>query len=86
MLGYARRFTRGLSLRVDVYDKAYSDLRPRFENLLDPIQLIPEGAPDRIRIDAPKARARGVELTLRRDADLGLAGWVSISLAKTEEK
>src|SRR6185295_17576247 len=55
VVGFTRRFSRQLSLRVDVYDKEYSDLRPRFENLLDPIQLIPEGAADRIRIDAPEA-------------------------------
>jgi outer membrane receptor protein involved in Fe transport len=85
VIGYTRRFTRGISLRVDVYDKDYSDLRVRFENLLDPIQLIPEGAADRIRIDAPGARARGVELTLRREAERGLAGWVSLSVAKAEE-
>ena len=54
VVGYTRRFSRGLSLRVDVYNKVYSDLRPRFENLLDPIQLIPEAPrPD------PHRRARG---------------------------
>jgi outer membrane receptor protein involved in Fe transport len=85
VLGYTRRFARGLSLRVDLYDKDYSHLRPRFENLLDPIQLIPEGAADRIRIDAPEARARGVELTFRREAERGLSGWVSLSIAEAEE-
>jgi len=85
VVGYTRQFPHGLSLRVDVYEKDYSDLRPRFENLLDPIQLIPEGAADRIRIDAPEARARGVELTLRREAERGLSGWVSLSVAEAEE-
>ena len=86
VVGYTRQFARGLSLRVDVYDKEYSDLRPRFENLLDPIQLIPEGAVDRIRIDASEARARGVEFTLRREAERGLSGWISLSLAEAEEQ
>ena len=62
VVGYTRRFARGLSLRVDVYDKEYSDLRPRFENLLDPMQLIPEGArrphPHR-RAGSARARRRG---------------------------
>ena len=86
VLGYTRHFSRGLSLRVDLYDKDYQDLRARFENLLDPIQLIPEGAADRIRIDAPQARARGVEFTLRREAERGLSGWASLSIASAEEK
>jgi hypothetical protein len=85
VIGYTRRFERGLSLRVDVYEKKYSDLRARFENLLDPIQLIPEGSADRIRIDAPEARARGVELTMRREAERGLSGWVSLSIAQARE-
>jgi outer membrane receptor protein involved in Fe transport len=86
VIGYTRHFPRDWSLRVDVYDKAYSDLRPRYENLFDPMQLIPEGALDRIRIDATEARARGVELTVRHEAERGLAGWVSISIASAEDK
>jgi outer membrane receptor protein involved in Fe transport len=86
VVGYTHHFPRGLTLRVDLYDKSYSDLRARFENLLDPIQLIPEGSPDRVRIDAPEARARGAEFTLRREAARGLAGWFSLSLARAEDK
>ena len=86
VIGYTRHFPRDWSLRVDVYDKNYSDLRPRFENLLDPMQLIPESSIDRIRIDATGARAHGVELTVRHEAERGLAGWVSISVAKAEDE
>jgi outer membrane receptor for ferrienterochelin and colicin len=85
VIGYTRHFPRDWSLRVDVYDKAYSDLRPQFENALDSMQLIPEGAPDRIRIDATEARARGVELTVRHEAERGLAGWLSLSFARAED-
>ena len=76
---------RALSARLDIYDKAYDDLRPRFENALDPVQLIPEGSADRVRIDASEARARGVELTLRREAERGLSGWVSLAVARAED-
>jgi len=86
VLGYSQRFAAGYSARLDIYDKAYDDLRPRFENALDPIQLIPEGAADRVRIDAREARARGVELTVRREAERGLAGWISIALARAEDR
>jgi hypothetical protein len=86
ILGYTHRLDGGISARLDLYRKDYSRLRPRFENALDPVQLIPEGAIDRIRIDAPVAEARGVELTLRREAERGFSGWASVSLAKTEER
>jgi outer membrane cobalamin receptor len=85
VLGYTTRFATDWSARVDVYQKEYSRLRPRFENALDPMQLIPEGAVDRVRIDAPEAEARGVEITLRREAERGFAGWASLVLAKVEE-
>jgi len=84
-IGYARRFMNGVSARIDVYNKDYDDLRARYENALDSIQLIPEGVVDRIRIDAPKARARGMEITVRKDADRGPAGWLSYSFARTED-
>jgi outer membrane receptor protein involved in Fe transport len=85
VIGYTRHFAHGLSARVDVYDKDYRDQRARYENVLDPIQLIAEGADDRIRIDAPRAHARGVELTLRREAERGIAGWVSYAWARAED-
>ena len=86
VLGYSQRFGAGFSARLDVYEKAYDDLRPRFENALDPIELIPEGAADRVRIDATRARARGVELTVRREAERGLGGWISLALARAEDQ
>lgn len=85
VLGYLHRFGEGFSARIELYRKDYSHLRPRFENALDPLQLIPEGAVDRVRIDAPVARARGVELTVRREAERGFAGWVSVAVARAEE-
>lgn len=85
VLGYAHRFEHGFSARLDLYDKRYADLRARYENIADPMQLIPEGGTDRVRVDASTARARGVELTLRRDAERGIAGWLSVVFARAED-
>ena len=86
VLGYTHRFAGGFSARLDLYGKHYQHLRPRYENALDPIQLIPEGAIDRVRIDAPEARADGVELTVRREAERGFAGWLSVAVARAEDQ
>jgi hypothetical protein len=86
VLGYTHHFGRGLTARIDVYRKDYDRLRPRFENALDPVQLIPEASTDRIRIDATEAQANGVELSVRRDAQRGLSGWASIALAQARER
>jgi hypothetical protein len=86
VLGYTQRFAAGWSARVDLYRKEYTRLRPRFENALDPMQLIPEGAVDRVRIDAREAEASGIELTIRREAERGFAGWLSVSAAKARDR
>lgn len=86
VVGYSQRFGAGLSARIDVYRKDYTRLRPRFENALDQMQLIPEGAIDRVRIDAREAEASGVEITLRREAERGWAGWISASAAKARDR
>jgi outer membrane cobalamin receptor len=86
VVSYTHRFEHGLSARVDVYRKEYTELRPRFENALDAVELIPEAAVDRIRIDAPEAEAQGVELTVRRQADSGFAGWASAAFAEARDR
>ncbi len=85
LVGYTQRLGAGFSARLELYEKNYDHLHPRFENALDSIQLIPEGASDRVRIDATEARARGVELTLRREAERGLAGWFCLAFARAED-
>ena len=54
-----------IDLRVEAYRKRYSHLRPRFENFLNEVVILPELKPDRIRLAPAQARADGVELSLR---------------------
>jgi hypothetical protein len=56
MLGLVYRPEWPVELRVDGYAKRYRNLRPRFENLLNSVVMLPELKPDRVRVDAPKAR------------------------------
>ncbi len=91
---YADQFIAGLSthfggawsLRAELYQKNYDDLRPRFENLLDPIPLIPELAPDRIRLAPTSGRARGLELTLGYDAGEDFNWWASYALSRVTDR
>ena len=55
-------------------------LATRFENFLDPLVLLPELQPDRLRIDAESATARGAEILLTQSpGGSGLAWWLSYS-------
>lgn len=62
--GLQHRFDGGSALRIEVFRKDVRDVRPRFENLYDPLGLIPELQPDRIRLDPSRARASGAEVSL----------------------
>ena len=58
LLSFEQRLGESVDLRVEGYRKRYSQLRPRFENLLNTLVILPELKPDRIRIAPPRARER----------------------------
>lgn len=65
--GLQHRFDNNTSLRVELFRKDVRKVRPRFENLYDPLGLIPELQPDRVRLDPSRARASGAEVSLSRN-------------------
>lgn len=88
---------KAVDLRVEVYRKDYGDLMPRFENLFNPLALLPEVEFDRVRIDPAGARAEGIELLLvlrpveiAADGALGFvhgvwSGWFSYSWSRARD-
>ena len=71
--GIHHRFGDQYSLRVEAFLKEIDELRPRFENLHDPLGLIPEIQPDRVRLDPTSATSKGVEITV--DSSNGPFNW-----------
>jgi hypothetical protein len=86
VIGLEHGFEDGLSLRIEAYEKEMSRLRPRFENLLDTLALLPELKPDRIRIDPTSARARGLEVLLSRQLQYPLTWWLGYSRSWVEDR
>jgi outer membrane receptor protein involved in Fe transport len=74
------------ALRAEVYRRRVSDPRPRYENLLEPFEPLPEGAFDRHRIEPESAVARGVELFLQGRAGSRLDWWVNYGWAETQDE
>ncbi|HEX7061035.1 MAG TPA: TonB-dependent receptor [Woeseiaceae bacterium] len=83
VVSFARRFPAGPELRIEGYRKRYDNLMPRFENVFDPLVLIPELKIDRARIDADRALAEGVEVTLSGEGDDALAWWASYTWSRS---
>ena len=61
------------ALRIELFYKDIGRVRPRFENLFDPLGLMPELQQDRVRLEPDSAQARGVEVSADRQA--GNFGW-----------
>lgn len=79
-------FAGALDARLELYRKDYRRVSPRFENLFDPTQLLPELAFDRVRIEPDSARAQGIEFSLNWHPQSAWSGWLSYSWARTEDR
>ncbi len=78
---------RGITARAEVYDKRFSDLRPRFANIFDALVIFPEVQGDRVRIAPRRGSARGGELLLRKEsASRRLGGWISYARASARDE
>jgi hypothetical protein len=83
ILGLEHRFDDRTTFRAEAFRKTMTDLRPRFENLLNPFPLIPELVPGRVRIAPERATAEGLELSIARDGPL--SWWASYTLSRVED-
>ncbi|MGB5347618.1 MAG: TonB-dependent receptor, partial [Woeseia sp.] len=84
--GVQHRSNDRLSWRVEAYYKDMSRLRARYENLLDPLAVMPELKPDRIMVSGTAARARGIEFSLAYENDRNLSWWLSYTLADVADR
>ncbi len=80
VLSLTHAFTDALRLRAEAYQKRVGSPRPRFENVLNPLVLLPELHVDRVRIDASSARIRGFEfMLLDDDPERSWSWWINYS-------
>ena len=86
ILGFERDLPSGFALRLEAYRKDYSQLKPRYENLFDPLSLVPELRWDRVRIAPDSTRAEGVELLLSRRGDGPWNGWFGYTWSRVRDR
>jgi TonB dependent receptor/TonB-dependent Receptor Plug Domain len=85
VLSVEQRLTARVQLHLEAFDKQISHPRPRFENLMDPIALLPEIEVDRVRIQPSSSRALGAEFSLRWSTAEHWAGWVNYSRSEVTD-
>jgi outer membrane receptor protein involved in Fe transport len=84
-LSFQRALGRGMSLRIDAYHRSLDRVRPRYENLFEPIELFPETIEDRVRVAPSDSRLRGVEMLVRGDPGRRVFWWVGYALSEAED-
>ena len=72
------------SLRLEIFYKDIAHVRPRFENLFNPLGSMPELQADRTRLDPSSARSRGLELSAVRSAG-PLDWWASYTWSEVTD-
>lgn len=78
-------FDGGTTLRVEAFHKRMQKVRPRFENLFDPLALIPELQADRVRLQPSRASASGVEVSMTGSHG-ELNWWSSYTLSRVRDR
>ena len=86
VIGVQHVFADRYSARIEAYWKSLRQLRPRYENLFDPLALIPELEPDRVRVAPERGFARGLELSLTYSGTQELSWWASYVLARVADR
>ena len=75
-----------IDIRLELYQKKYRTLSPRYENVFDPLVLIPELQIDRFRIDADGAESKGAEIMITGESDSeSLLWWLSYTWSMIED-
>ncbi len=85
ILSLEHAFTNGVSARVEGYYKDYDQLRPRFENLFDPLVLLPDLEYDRVEVAASAGHIDGLEVLIQDRSAQPWGWWLSYALSSAEE-
>ncbi len=86
IVGLQHNFRDYYSFRIEAYWNSMERLRPRYENLFDPLAVIPEIQPDRVRTAPEKASARGAEFSLAYTSDGAFSWWATYTRATVEDR
>jgi outer membrane cobalamin receptor len=81
ILGFEHRFANGVDVRAEAFRKLQHHPRARFENLLSPIEVFAEVAPDRVRVAPDESEMRGIELSLELERENWRA-WSAVSVTR----
>jgi outer membrane receptor protein involved in Fe transport len=74
------------AVRAELFRRDVEDPRPRYENLLEPLNFFQEIEPDRVRIAPERSRTDGVELLVRGSRGERFDWWLAYSWARAQDE
>jgi hypothetical protein len=86
VLSYERLLADRGAWRVEAYHKRIADPAPRYENILDPVSIVPEMEIDRERVAPDAAVAYGVEFSGRYAFDDRWSGFLNYAWSEVEDE
>jgi outer membrane receptor protein involved in Fe transport len=86
ILGVAYAPSDTMRVALEVYRKHWSNVTPYFDNSLDSLSLLPDLAPDRVRVAAADSESAGAELSLRRALSPTLEAWGSYAWSRVADE
>jgi outer membrane receptor protein involved in Fe transport len=72
----------GARLGLEAYSKRWTTVAPYFDNQLDPLALLPDLAPDRVRVMPLRSEANGLEFSLRQRVSESITGWGTLAWSR----
>ncbi len=86
ILGVAYAPSDKMHVAFEVYRKRWSNVAPYFDNSLDSLSLLPDLAPDRVRVTASDSESAGAELSMRRALSPTLEAWGSYAWSRVADE
>jgi hypothetical protein len=86
IVGVARESPGATRWSLELYRKRWTTVSPYFDNLLDPLALLPDLAVDRVRLVPANSEASGVELSVRAPLSKHLRTWASLTAARVSDE
>ncbi len=80
------RLSRDVMLRIEAFDKHMDSVRPTFENILDPVTLLPEIEVDRLRVAPLSSHAYGAELSMRWEPRRTWSAWLTYGWSEVTDR
>lgn len=78
--------SREAMVRVEVFQKRATNVLPMYENILDPVALLPELEIDRVRVAPQRFKSYGAEGTLRWQPPERWSAWLTLGWSEATDE